>query len=136
MAKIGRPSKYDEKYCEQLVEFFDRPLFDTVKTSKVIKGVVVEFDQQIPGRLPTFERFAFDIGVHIDTLHEWKRVHPEFSEAYDTAKCLQKDILLQNGLNGNYNAGYAHFLTKCITDLKEDDGDKDSNRTYQLAYSV
>ena len=29
-------------------------------------------------------------GVNPDTLHEWKRQHPEFSEAYNDAKELQK----------------------------------------------
>lgn len=115
----GRPTKYTEEMPKKLLEFFDRPLFEIIKTKQLIKGRLVEVDERVPARLPTLERFAFEAGVHYDTLNEWSKVHPEFSEAYSTAKRLQKDMLMQNGLNGSYNAGYATYLSKCITDLRE-----------------
>lgn len=31
-------------------------------------------------------RFARDIRVHFDTIYEWAKVHPEFSEAFKKAK--------------------------------------------------
>lgn len=59
----GRPSKYDEAYCQQLV------------------------DHMATGASAT--SFAAEIDVHRDTLSEWANVHPEFSVALarGKAKC-------------------------------------------------
>jgi transposase len=60
---VGRPTKYKPEYCEQLIE---------------------------AGRNGwTFQAFAGKIGVDIDTLHEWCKAHPDFSEAKKKAKTAQ-----------------------------------------------
>lgn len=51
----GRPTKYDPKYCDMLVEHMSEGL--------------------------SFESFAGVVGVCFDTVHEWAKVHPEFSDA-------------------------------------------------------
>ena len=56
----GRPSKYDPRYCAEMVEFCRRR-------------------HSITG-------FAGKIGVGRETLAEWGRVHPEFSVALNAAK--------------------------------------------------
>jgi len=111
----GRPTKYDEKYCEEIVEFFDQEPF---KVSQGDNGKI----ELMPCALPTFERFAFKIGVHRDTLHEWLKKHPEFSDAYKKAKDLQKDILIQNGLVGAYDKTFAIFVAKNVTDMSDKQG--------------
>lgn len=59
---VGRPSKYKKEYCS------------------------------IPPRLAKQGKFivhiAVAIGVHQDTLYEWAKVHPEFSEALRKAKAI------------------------------------------------
>ena len=61
---LGRPTKYDENYCQMLIDHMDQGL--------------------------SFETFAAVIKVNQDTLHEWVKVHPSFSEAKKVAfnKCL------------------------------------------------
>lgn len=54
-AAVGCPSKYLPEYCDKLLEHCR-------------KG-------------KTYRSFAGDIGVHWDTLYEWERVYPEFSDA-------------------------------------------------------
>ena len=54
--KIGRPTKYKPEYCEMLVEHMTGGL--------------------------SFEAFGAVADVSEDTLHEWKKVHKEFSESY------------------------------------------------------
>lgn len=51
----GRPSSYKPEYCAQLISHMSSGL--------------------------SFETFAAAIKVNQDTLHEWAKVHPDFSEA-------------------------------------------------------
>lgn len=108
----GRPTKYNDKYCQEIIEFFDKEPFKVMTSDN---GKV----ELMPCSLPTFERFAFKIGVHRDTLHEWLKKHPEFSDAYKKAKDLQKDILIQNGLVGAYDKTFAIFVAKNVTDMSD-----------------
>ena len=52
---IGRPSKYDPKYCDEIVEFMSQGY--------------------------SIEAFAGLIGVTKSTLYLWIKEHPEFSDA-------------------------------------------------------
>jgi len=47
-------------------------------------------------RFPTFQRRATDIGIHIDTMHEWAKQHKDFSEAKKKCKLIQEAILVEN----------------------------------------
>lgn len=122
----GRPSKYDEKYCAEIVEFFDRPLFEYESQMILKKGVPTEIKVRVPCRFPTFERFAFEIGVHRETLLNWCDKHPSFFDAYKKAKDLQKEILIQNTLSGLYEKTFAIFTAKNVTDMHD---------TYKQEYS-
>lgn len=53
---VGRPSKYKPEYCEQLIEHMSNGY--------------------------SFESFAADLSVSKDTLYEWSKVYPEFSDAH------------------------------------------------------
>ncbi len=56
MAKQGRPTKYESRYCKMLIEH-------------MAKGF-------------TFESFASVIDVCRDTLYEWQNKHEKFSDAH------------------------------------------------------
>ena len=118
---VGRPSKYKPEYCDMMLEYFsveptemrrEAEVKENDKTIKVTyKGGGVDF--------PSFERFAHNIGVHFDTLHEWKKHHPDFSDAYARCKTLQEDIWRVNALNGNYSSQFSIFLGKNIYGYKD-----------------
>jgi len=55
MAKVGRPTLYKPEYCQMLIDHLSQ------------------------GR--AYLAFAGKLSVTADTLYEWERVHPEFSEA-------------------------------------------------------
>lgn len=107
------PCKYKEEYCEKLLEFFDgaKPevLYDehydnegNLKSKRPV--------QIIPAKLPTFEGFAWSIGVTVSTLQNWKEQYPRFAIAYARALEKQKEILLINGANKQYDGNFSKFL--------------------------
>jgi len=59
MMPAGRPTDYREGYCDDLIEHMSSGL--------------------------SFESFAGWCGCHVDTLYEWEKRHPEFSDAKKTA---------------------------------------------------
>ena len=107
----GRPTKYRARFCQEIIDFFDvEPVEKTVKTITTKSGTVIEEEVYLPVTLPTVEGFARKLGVCVDTLHEWRSVHPEFSDAFKRAKELQKDIWQQNSLLGLYNPKFTEFF--------------------------
>ena len=70
---------------------------------------------EIPNILPTFEKFAVNIGVCTETLVHWCKEHREFFETYKKCQALQKDMLNDLALRGFYNATYTAFAAKNLT---------------------
>ncbi len=132
MTNRGRPTKYKKKYCNEMIEYFDKQpqscmykeeyFSDGQLKSKVPIMIAIEF--------PTFQGFANEIGINIDTLYEWKKQHKEFSEAYTRAKQIQEKIWLVNGMSGLYNAQFAQFFGKNCLGYK----DKQENINIETNY--
>jgi len=116
---VGRPTKYKPEYCQELIEFFDREPYRPL----VVDGVALTDKNGravfTPCEFPTFERFAYKIGVHRETLRNWCDKYPDFFAAYKKAEMLQKDILIQNGLMGQYEKTFAIFTAKNVTDMRD-----------------
>jgi hypothetical protein len=70
----GRPSKYKKEYPKLLIAHMSKGL--------------------------SFDCFAADCGVHIDTMHEWAKVHKEFSEAKRLGLALSLKVWEQIGIAG------------------------------------
>ena len=91
----GRPTKYDERYIDGMVDYFTQ-------------------EQQ-----PFFEEYANSIGVHHDTLREWRDVHEAFSVSYKRCRDIQSYKLQKQGLNNDVNSTMAIFLLKASHGMKE-----------------
>ena len=99
--KTGRPTKYKPEFPALLLDYFHETIYERKK-------------------LPFLSLFARQYaGVCEDTAIEWTKVHPEFSEAYKKAKDMQKEFLIEQGLEGNYNTAFAIFTAKNITDMRD-----------------
>ena len=65
MKKAGRPTKYDEKYCNQLITMFDIDATREVYETYTYKdGTTKEVSRLEPVELPTITDFAKKIGVN------------------------------------------------------------------------
>lgn len=85
----GQPTKYKPEYCEQIIEYF--ATFEMYDKEKCI-----------PARPPSLAKFGQKIGVSRDTLNEWTRVHPKFSDSWAYAKALYEDIIRDGAMIGMY----------------------------------
>jgi hypothetical protein len=108
----GRPTKYQKKYCDEVVAYFDKPLTYIVEIIKRTKDGEYKVAQERVTDLPTFERFAHELGVNHSTLRQWCKDYPDFSKAYDQAKDLQEQLIVANAMAGRYVGPFAQFYLK------------------------
>lgn len=137
-AGISANSKYDPVYCRQIIEYFD---IESMTVLKDKEGNVLtnQYGRPAikPAQFPMLEGFAFDIGVNVDTLHEWRKVHADFSEAYKLAQAKQKQILVQNALEDNYKGQFSMFFAKACLGMRDTgDGDQQEARPLTINYQV
>lgn len=120
---IGRPTVYDPKYCDAVIEYFERPR----KPRRVLisqepgKGVG-EWKKQykmICAELPDFSGFAREIGHTRKSLVDWQKRYPDFAEACARAREIAESIVADRGNNGLYNAQFAAFYMKNVFNWKE-----------------
>jgi len=116
---FGRPTLYKPQYVQEIIEHFDKPLYQ--KKIKIVQrmGVAVEVEVEVPNSFPTFEGFATKIRTTHRTLVTWTEKHPDFLHAYALCKGIQKSFLIEHGLIGGYNPGFAKFLAINVSDLKD-----------------
>lgn len=130
-----RPTKYDHKYCEDMVNYFEKcqaeilvdvKFFQPNKNSTISTilnphnedetvdaGNVKEISQKlVMTRFPTFVRYARSIWVNKTTLYEWADKHPEFSNSLRQCNEIAEIILLENWLQWIYNSQFTQFLLK------------------------
>ena len=136
--RMGRPSKYKPEYNAAIIAWFMVEKYAQFTTDETIKynkdGVKTSESRRfkmIPADLPTLQGFARNIGVSYDTMRGWANDlvdpdaetpvlrYPEFSVAYNIAKELQKEFLIDNGLKGNYPPASYIFTAKNITDMTD-----------------
>lgn len=97
----GRPSEYKPEYCETVI--------------------LLGRDGKLPAQM------AANIGVTKQTLHEWARVHPEFTDAFAIARGnaeawhLEKATETAIGTRGG-NAPMAKFLLSAAFGYRETSG--------------
>lgn len=121
---MGRPSKYKQRFCTDLIEFYDQEPYEDMELPHYNSDGTIKWKdyKRVPKKLPTVREFSKSIGVGVSTIYDWldknhASYKPEFSEAYTHAKDLQKWFLIQNGLQGLYNPAFAKFTAINITDM-------------------
>lgn len=77
---MARPTDYRPEYCDQVIAWGEE------------------------GKSVTW--MAAHLGVHRDTLYEWDRVHPEFSDAFMRARHLSQAWWEDQGQSGMYAPGF------------------------------
>jgi hypothetical protein len=99
---VGRPSDYTPEVINKINEY-------------------LEFAIPENQELPTVEGIALKLGINRDTVYEWAKVHPEFSDTLEELKLRQKEILIEIGIFGGkeINATIVQLLLKVNHDMIE-----------------
>ena len=102
--KLGRPTKYDPAMNDLVDAFLEQHTRE--QTS-----------------LPTLEGWADHLGVNADTVHEWKKKYPKFSESIKKILGTQRSQLMIDGMYGGkeVNSTMAIFLLKANHGFMETD---------------
>lgn len=117
----GQPTKYKPEYCQQLIDYFSIEPLKIVAEQKIVGPEGGKYvSRRLPQRFPWFEGFARKIGVHRNTLKNWCNEHPEFAEAYDTAKDLQREFIVDVALSGAAPPSFAIFTMKNVCGWRDE----------------
>ena len=100
---VGRPTKYRPEYCQMVIDH-------------MAKGY-------------SFEAFGADVDCGKDTLYEWAKVHPEFSDAVEKGRIRSLKFWETLGMNGT--VGKPNYYIDAITG-KKTATDKFNSQTYAL----
>ena len=106
---MARPTEYDPKFCEEIIEYF---------RSDEILG--------------TLAGFSAKIGISRQTLHTWTQTHPEFLDAVEKCKVLQESKLIEGGLRGSYASSFAMFVAKNYCGLRDKGPDEPPDVSVQV----
>lgn len=94
----GAPTKYKEKYCKEILEYFSSKPYEKIA------------GRNEAGDYPSLAGFAIQIGVSQRSFHNWAKEYPEFYEALMLAKDYQENWLLVNGLKNTVPPQFAQFV--------------------------
>lgn len=117
----GQPTKYKPEYCQQLIDYFSIEPLEIIREQEITGTDGGKYvSRRLPQRFPWFEGFARKIGVHRNTLKNWCTEHPEFAEAYETAKDLQREFIVDVALSGAAPPSFAIFTMKNVCGWRDE----------------
>lgn len=107
---MARPTEYNDQIPERAKKYLESC---QDKEEQVISGESEKFTaykQKLRVSLPTIEGLAVYLDIHKDTIYEWEKIHPEFSDVTDILRAAQSKELINKGLSGDYNPIIAKLL--------------------------
>ena len=107
----GRPLEYNEEMVTKAQEYIDSCEDESEQelTGLSVKGTEL-YKNKLKVNLPTIEGLAFYLEVARETIYDWERKYPEFSDILGRLRVKQARSLINNGLSGDYNPTIAKVL--------------------------
>lgn len=108
---MARPTIYNKEILDKAKKYVDVSE-DTSEQQTIgmsAKGTEL-FKNKVIVHLPTIEGLALYLEIHKDTIYEWEKIHPEFSDVIGDLRAKQAKELINKGLSGDYNPTIAKVL--------------------------
>lgn len=107
----GRPTTYREEYLTRIDEYLEqnKDEYTHLIKSETERGYTT-YENKLRVNLPSKEKYAKWLGVAIQSMYEWEKKHPNFSEALKKILVEQKHRLIDMGLSGDYNSTIAKLM--------------------------
>lgn len=125
---VGRPTEYRDEFVAEMIDYFNKPVQSWVEVDDVDKdGKAIVRKVLQTNTFPTLTRFAAQIGVTRQTLHDWATEklpdgaprRPEFAYAYARAKDAQESLIVEGGMAGMYEPRFATLAAKNLAGWKD-----------------
>lgn len=111
LPKVGRPTQYRDEYAAMLRDYAN--------------AAMTPLDNQVDKRLtysnfPTVEGFLFKLAVKNATFWDWVQAHEALADALEDLRRVQKQLIIQRGITGIYNAAFTKFVAINLTDMRDE----------------
>mgnify|MGYP003648057797 CR=1 FL=1 len=108
---MGRPTKYNDEIIEKAEDY--------------IKNYITYGDQ-----IPMIDGLALELGVHRETINQWEKTYPEFSDIVRGLMTKQGRVLMNGSLSGEFRERTATLalssnhglVARSETDITSSDG--------------
>jgi DNA-binding transcriptional regulator YiaG len=122
LERTGRNSSYDPAFCALLIQHFEAHKLETTRSIVTLSDTPMGATKKqevraAAAKMPTFEGFGHLIRVTTRTMENWERRHPEWAEAREMARMIQKEWLMQNGASGLVSPEAFKFIATNVTDM-------------------
>ncbi|MFH0981888.1 MAG: hypothetical protein V2A79_10145 [Planctomycetota bacterium] len=118
----GRPTKYKAEFGQMLLDYIDQgpePWEEYEETYVNRTGQVTKMSKLRAKPLRFIGRWAQNMGISHETLLQWAKEKPEFSEAYSRARQLQAEHILAAGMMKLTDPMMSKFAAVNMTDLSD-----------------
>ena len=106
----GRPKEYSEEIITKTREYINSCVDEEYTRIKTDGATSTSYDNLVKVKLPSIEGLAVYLKISRDTIYDWQKKYPEFSDIVKELLALQAERLVNNGLNGTYNASIAKLI--------------------------
>jgi len=117
--KINVHSKYKPEYCDAIRRWFDVPHTKTVEVVIQVRDRTIMKQELQPVAPPHMSAFARSIGTTNATLRDWAAKYPEFQVAYQDAKDMFEEHIVDGALLGQFNPQFTKFVAVNRTDMRD-----------------
>jgi len=112
-------SKYTPEFIKKVDEYL-KECKDKRREFHKVRGIKSNsYQEKYDVNLPTIYGFATYISFSEETVHVWKREHPEFKAALKKILAEQQKRLIDGGLSNRYNPVVAKLLLSANHGMKE-----------------
>ena|SRR5690348_9535389 len=125
----GRPTDCNDQILQATKQYLDSCIDEQRQVVVGESEKFTSYKEKTIVNLPTIEGLARHLGIHKDTVYEWEKIHPEFSDLVNALRNEQAARLINMGLSGDYNPmvaklilGKHGYADKTETELTGKDG--------------